>query len=653
MRKSNHSPPAVEGLSKTRCHQFKSKRKHMGPSAPWIIPIWLVSLLLLPGSIDAQENGLCYIDTSCSSALSYGVRDSGSGSCVGFRQCTEIWKCPEGPSSRNCGGGTKDCTFSPGCSSDMQDCLNGYCQSASSCNDRVKTEGYSHSPGINQCNCSGNPPAAGPWCSSNSLGVEIRGLGTGDVTSSPAGIDCPSGNCSSSFSYGTYVTLTAEPDPGFTFDGWGGSTVCGSGQVSVNRTYQCTAYFSEGGFSGPGTVHLTGGSLNGTSLSSSNWQITVNPNQSITGSVTVRTDNKMSSSAVAPFGYTWTWGNRTSANRQVNGDIPSGTKNWNVPINLTAPSSPGTYYILFGFNGEYNMQQVMACDNWNAGGSVRWNDGNDYHDLGTSQLQYARQNGYVNGWPYRFSDGYRDFNIPVAPIRVVVSGGGGSSYDRAYIVPVLARVAGANGTQWRTSVQVTYLEPVSVHAVFYDDSGDYVRGSLWIASKGTYNVEDYVGAAGLPSSFFGSMVWETDANLDLSVRVYNKSSSGTVGQAIPAPTLEELLESNDVGVVAFPVKNDDGGATNPYRHNIGWYQYEAGSVRTSLVSASGQVLKTRLVDLGAHTLLQDSVESFFSRPLDSTVYVEFECLSGSGFGYGSTVDNRTQDPTTRLMRRIQ
>ena len=50
----------------------------------------------------------------------------------------------------------------------------------------------------------------------------VRVSGAGHVTSSPAGIDCPS-MCSASFAPGTQVTLTAT---GSTFFGWGGVLAC-------------------------------------------------------------------------------------------------------------------------------------------------------------------------------------------------------------------------------------------------------------------------------------------------------------------------------------------------------------------------------------------------------------------------------------------
>jgi hypothetical protein len=53
------------------------------------------------------------------------------------------------------------------------------------------------------------------------LTVTKSGMGTGTVTSSPAGIDC-GGDCSEGYPLGTNVTLTATPNADSTFAGWGG-----------------------------------------------------------------------------------------------------------------------------------------------------------------------------------------------------------------------------------------------------------------------------------------------------------------------------------------------------------------------------------------------------------------------------------------------
>ena len=68
------------------------------------------------------------------------------------------------------------------------------------------------------------------------------GTGNGQVTSSPAGIDCGS-DCNERYAAGTAVRLTGKPDACSTFDGFSGD--CASdGSVTMSSDRTCTAAFN-------------------------------------------------------------------------------------------------------------------------------------------------------------------------------------------------------------------------------------------------------------------------------------------------------------------------------------------------------------------------------------------------------------------------
>src|SRR5439155_472704 len=95
--------------------------------------------------------------------------------------------------------------------------------------------------------------------SSFALAVTTAGTGTGTVGSAPAGISCPA-SCSTFFTSGTVVTLTAAPAAGSAFTGWsGGCAGTGTCSVTMSAVRGATATFTSiPGVSGitPSTIDL-------------------------------------------------------------------------------------------------------------------------------------------------------------------------------------------------------------------------------------------------------------------------------------------------------------------------------------------------------------------------------------------------------------
>jgi len=90
--------------------------------------------------------------------------------------------------------------------------------------------------------------------------LTVAVTGTGSVTSSPAGINCP-GTCTASFPSGTSVTLSAAAGSGFQFSGYSGACSGTSCQVTLSTDQSVSATFTSANsaqltvtVSGPGTV---------------------------------------------------------------------------------------------------------------------------------------------------------------------------------------------------------------------------------------------------------------------------------------------------------------------------------------------------------------------------------------------------------------
>jgi hypothetical protein len=127
--------------------------------------------------------------------------------------------------------------------------------------------------------------------SPETLTVSRSGLGTGRVTSSPAGIDCGS-TCAATFGYGESVTLTATPDPGALFSRWTGDC---AGQpaactVTLNQATSVAASFG----------------LPGTTTAATTTTTTTSTATTTTQSTTTTTTTTTAATTTAPIATTTT-----------------------------------------------------------------------------------------------------------------------------------------------------------------------------------------------------------------------------------------------------------------------------------------------------------------------------------------------------------
>lgn len=138
----------------------------------------------------------------------------------------------------------------------------------------------------------------------------------------------------------------------------------------------------------------SGGTLNGTSINPSNPVLTVNTGESITGILNVQATYSGTPGNIVPFGYTPSWGSHSSSYVTVKSDLPVGTTTYNASIDLNAPSTSGTYFLIFASNCEMNLGWTMSRTNWTTG-SYSWNDGKDIADLTESNLDDSLSTGYL------------------------------------------------------------------------------------------------------------------------------------------------------------------------------------------------------------------------------------------------------------------
>lgn len=117
--------------------------------------------------------------------------------------------------------------------------LAGFVSDSTDCND-LNPSAY---PGASEI-CNGLDDDCDGVVDEGCLKVNLLGNGSGVVSSTPAGIACPS-DCNEQFSPATIVTLTAVPNAGSVFSGWTGScSGTGTCVLSMSTAHTANATFT-------------------------------------------------------------------------------------------------------------------------------------------------------------------------------------------------------------------------------------------------------------------------------------------------------------------------------------------------------------------------------------------------------------------------
>ena len=188
----------------------------------------------------------------------------------------------------------------------------------------------------------------------------------------------------------------------------------------------------------------------------------VAPGQEIVGTVDLTVVNDQDD-PLAPFpaGATPTWGDHETSFCQIASQVPLGTRRYDVAVDMTAPTEPGTYAIILAASAEASLAHVMSATD-SASGPPLWNNGDDIAEWDSGQALFATTNGYLNA-PYHPSSPNL---VGAGAIRIVVSDrapvqrlrapsiDGCAATDRAALVALYNATDGDNwtdNTNWLSS----------------------------------------------------------------------------------------------------------------------------------------------------------------------------------------------------------
>ena len=168
-------------------------------------------------------------------------------------------------------------------------------------------------------------------------------------------------------------------------------------------------------------VYLNGGTLNGHHIDSAQPFLSVEPGQTIVGTLNMTVENDHGGHAVFPVEATPTWGEHENSYWRVPLSVPAfGSATGEVTVTLAAPSTPGTYAIIFAAEAELTGGYISSATHW-ASGPPRWGDGNDIADWEESLIDFAIANGYVRAPVYGW--GMPEGHFGAAAVKVLVRSG--------------------------------------------------------------------------------------------------------------------------------------------------------------------------------------------------------------------------------------
>jgi hypothetical protein len=166
------------------------------------------------------------------------------------------------------------------------------------------------------------------------------------------------------------------------------------------------------------SVCIVSGSGVFSSVSATSLTVNVSPGQVLSGTVTLDAVNGWPGNCIIPLIGTPNWGTASSSWWLIDSWLPVGFCTRTANVQLTAPSTPGTYYLIFAFRAELTGNQVASGTNWAYGPDV-WGDGNDIAEFSPAQISQAQQNGAaLDNW--LCVGGYQLLSVPASAITLVV-----------------------------------------------------------------------------------------------------------------------------------------------------------------------------------------------------------------------------------------
>jgi len=372
------------------------------------------------------------------------------------------------------------------------------------------------------------------------------------------------------------------------------------------------------------SLSLFSGSGSFSGLGASDKDMTVNAGTHLTGTVVLKYKNYWPGASNIPLIGTTSWGSHSSSYWTASADLPDGSSQLTVSIDVTVPATAGNFYLIFAFRNESSGAYIASATS--SSGSPVWNDGNDIASFSSAQVTDAQADGRAEvSW--LFGSSGRSLFVPSEAIKII-------SRIPDNTPPVtevqLAGTAG-NGGWFKSSVTVTLTA---------SDVGNGVQYTKYRIDSGgwqTYSVPFAISSEGTSTVYYYSVDYdsntETTKEVEVKVDRIEPTTLMTIygmkglGDWYVSEVEVNLTASDTPSGVASINCRVDGGPWQPYSSNIAIGEEGEHTVEWNAIDVAGNAedvnsLSLR-IDLAAPqstaTPTGDGQGGWFNRTVDVTL----------------------------------
>ncbi len=216
-----------------------------------------------------------------------------------------------------------------------------------------------------------------------------------------------------------------------------------------------------------------------------------------------------------------------------------------------------------------------------------------------------------------------------------------------YVMPGVADLNNSTAS-WRTDMRIfnSSTAPQSATLTFFPEGQGTPLNATVTINPGEVKVLDNILQSTFAAQNVGGAVHIATANasqLVVTGRTYNQTAAGTLGQFIPAATLDQAMSAGSRGLNILQVEDSMRS-----RANVGLAEMsgQAATVEIGVVLPDSKVTPTIQLPLGPNEFKQFPLSAFGLGDVYN-VRVTMRVIDGGGHvtAYGSIIDETTQAPT--------